>query len=696
MRCFDSGLTEHLIQEFITTGHYAFAEYAIAHWSEHLLSTIRTLVAPDLESLAHSIDVFLKTHFSPTPSTQPIAKRIEETIERFRPETFYNNLGQAIVVLENRKRSDPKAKNPINNLDLEDVLCRIRSLMEKMSSSDETKHNLERIYGVDIFKCSRIDCTSFFEGFSDLDNCRQHQRRHDRQFHCTSEGCVAVQSGFASSIELQRHFKRSHDPSTVPGFPCYRKPSEKDVEQAIKEANLPVIERFLQDKYPGNSLITFLRYQHLPQLLWKTAINHPDDEVLKLLIRHTEIQRPAQRSILRFATAARKIDLVRRFVDEFQNRTGTKGIEWDAVNVAISLNDVDILRILVNNDRLKLSPKNNIEAQYRLSKACESGSLSCVQYFVSECALDPFQHRNSQLNPREAINGYRRRVQLSRESRSRSPLYNAIAAGNKSVIKYLLGLEDVQGFSKPEESKILLTVAATNGYEEIVEMLTNHEGANSKLTEQHYSVKAKLYNAVRYGKEELVKELLPLAGPEYDIPDHNGCSMLMYAALNGLEYTVEYLLEKGADVKRSGNCPEATASTSPNQSALLLAVFNGHTYIVRRLLQCPGIRLGGYIQFRKGQEGVGRSQDIFEVAQLKGYDSISRLLRDHKNDIRVTGTPPQSQHQPDALTNTSSTGEPPALDRDEPGDLSDEEFLKWLVSLSNPDGRTKSEMPEEQ
>ncbi|KAH0563181.1 hypothetical protein GP486_002248 [Trichoglossum hirsutum] len=694
MRCFNSGLAEHVIQEFIETGHYAFAEYAITYWSEHLLGAIRTLEALDLESLAHFIDVFLNTHFSPAPSTQPIPELIEKNIERFRPHTFYDNLGQAIVVLEDRKRSNPKAKDPINNLDLEDVLCRIRSLMEKMSSSEKTKHNLERIHGVNIFKCSRIDCTSFFEGFSNLDDCRQHQRRHDRRFHCTFEGCVAVQSGFASSIGLQRHFERFHDPSSVTGFPCYREPSKDDVKRAIKEANIPVIEQFLQNENPKGHMLEFEPYRTTTKSLWQTAINYPDDEVIGLLIRHTKFQGTrALSSILRLATAAGQTDLVHRFIGDESCHQSRESMAWEAIDVAISHNNVDILRILINNDLLKTSSANLTEAQYRLSRACVSGSLSCVQYFVSECALDPFQHTNSQLSLHiEAQNGIARRTQLSKELRTHSPLYNAIAAGHRSVVKYLLNLEDIQRLSKPEEGGTLLTTAATNGHEEIVEMLTNHKDIISKFLEQNYLIKAKLYNAVRSGKEGLVKELLPQAGPDYDMPDRNGCSMLMYAALNGLEYTVEYLLQKGANVGKIGNCPEATASTSPDQSALILAVFNGHTRVVRRLLQCPGIQVGGYIVPRKGQKKAGRYQNSFQVAELKGHGSISQLLRNHEHDTRIAGMPSQTQHQPSTSTNIGLIEEPPALDRDEPGNSSDGELP---VMPESDDGGTRPEISGE-
>jgi hypothetical protein len=104
----------------------------------------------------------------------------------------------------------------------------------------------------------------------------------------------------------------------------------------------------------------------------------------------------------------------------------------------------------------------------------------------------------------------------------------------KSIIQYLLSLEDDGRFSKPENIDILLTSAAANGREDILEMLVNHYNTVDRLTAERYAIKAKLYNSVRYGKEELAKELLSSAGPDYDVQDDHYCSMLMYAAFNGL------------------------------------------------------------------------------------------------------------------------------------------------------------------
>jgi ankyrin repeat protein len=603
MDCFERGLGERSIQEFITTGHYAFAEYAIVYWPEHLITAVRALDSPDLESLAAAIEVFLKVHFSSTPSTQSVPKTIERAIDKFQPYAFYNNLGQSIALMEDQNRSNLKAETAINNLDIKDVLSRIRSLIEKLSSSETTKQSLQSIYGAKLYKCSRFDCTSFFEGFSNLHDCRQHQKRHERRFRCTLEGCVVAQAGYASSAELQRHLQRSHDPSGFPDFPCFKKPDRGDAMLAIKEGNLPVIERYLQVKLRGDPKEKY--FDAALKLLWERAIAHPDDEVLNLLISHTPFRGTrAQHFILKKATATRQVDLVRRFVGREFNASD---IETQTLNsrgpiiAAISHDDVDILRILVESHFLKTHPHRRKEVQHHLVEACRLSSFSCAQYFVAECGLDPFKHDLREL---------------------RAPFCSAVAAGHKSRSDYLLNLRSDHRLPKPETREDLMKYAATSGFEDIVQMFIDHQFATDELMANKYTVQAKLVNAVRHGKEELVTELLPLAGPDYDVPDRNGCSMLIYAALNGLEHAVEYLLEKGADVNRSGNCPEVHDWTPLDQTALLLATFNGHLPIVRRLLQCPDIHLTSGSVFRDGPI----LHAAMRMAQLKGYTNISRLL----------------------------------------------------------------------
>jgi Ankyrin repeats (3 copies) len=645
MDCFESGLADRHIQEFITAGHYAFAEYAIVYWSEHLLSATRVVEARNLEPLAQLIEVFLKNHFYPTPSAQPVPKPIEKGIEMFQPYAFYNNLGQAIALLENRKLSTSKAETSINNLNFEDHLARVRSLVEKLSSSEKTRQSLERIHGAAMFKCCRIDCKSFYEGFSNLDDYRQHQKSHDRPFHCTFEGCLAAQGGFASLAKLQRHTQRLHDPSQIPGFPCYQEPDKSLVALAVREVNIPVIKRFLGIDAPsGVRSVSAWRCLEV----WKTAVRHPDDEVLDILISLAKSQpgasrwglsRPVHlyRQMIYFATKAGQIDLLRRLVEhEFRNGDTIGAIIGKpAMAVAVSRDNVDILRILMHKD-LSKSKLGVEKGQYLLVEACRSGSFSCVEYFVSECGLDPFQHDypHPHLRKRRRLNSnlaHLRKRKLGRaltDLRLRGPLYNAIAAGHKNIVERLLSFEGDDRFSKPEDTERLLEGAAANGLGDMVEMLANRSFGFDKLIAKHYTVKANLFNAVRSGKVELVSELLPIAGPDYDLPDHNGYSMLMYAALNGLEHAVAYLLQKGADVNRMGNCPEATANASWYQTALLLASVNGHVSVVRQLLQRADIKVRSDLITLETKCRFGRRNPI-DVPLSRGQHTIFKLLKDH-------------------------------------------------------------------
>jgi len=111
-------------------------------------------------------------------------------------------------------------------------------------------------------------------------------------------------------------------------------------------------------------------------------------------------------------------------------------------------------------------------------------------------------------------------------------------------------------------------VGTSNGLEEILENLINRKDRVDESVVNDCRVKAKLYNSVRSGQKQLVQELLLLVESDYDLPDRGGCSMLMYAALNGLEDTVEHLIQKGAHVNHFGNCSEAKGTTGRTQTAI--------------------------------------------------------------------------------------------------------------------------------
>ena len=533
----------------------------------------------------------------------------------------------------------------------------------------------------------RIDCKGFFEGFLERDECQKHQKRHDRQFYCTFEGCVAAKSGFTSSRELERHFERLHDSSGTPSFPCYQIPDYSAVREAIKDANIPVIEKYCQNSLDDAG---YIKYSSTRQWLWELAMKHPDDEVLSLLIPYTNFSKTnAQREILFYAVRAKQVDQVRKFVHGRYHPPRTPGrAEWTrAIAASISLNYVNMLRILVDKQLSTLNPKGLKKMRHHLVDSCISGRLTCVEYLVSECGLDPFKHNNLEQAPRRDLSyssqfrSYRRSNsghQHLRETRGHSALYNAITAGHQNIVKYLLPFRDDQRFSEPEGGQILLKAAASNGFEAILHTIANLKDNVDESVVRNCTIAAKLYNAVRSGKGQLVKEMLPLGELDCDLPDRNGCSLLMYAALNGLDFVVEYVIQKGANVNRSGNCSEVTAQATRTQTALILAAFNGNFSIVKRLLQCPCIELTGWIAPRSGTKEARRGLNIFSVAKLKGYENISQLLENHKQKTKNAGNPSQSQDQLGAHNVIEPIMDPFASNIEELENLSDGESSDLL------------------
>ncbi len=89
--------------------------------------------------------------------------------------------------------------------------------------------------------------------------------------------------------------------------------------------------------------------------------------------------------------------------------------------------------------------------------------------------------------------------------------------------------------------------------------------------------KNSLISAARNGNLEKIKSLLDEKGGDIDIDafDNNNHTALIWASLNGHTQIVRKLLDNGADTDFSDN---------RGHTALILAALNGYIEIVRRLL----------------------------------------------------------------------------------------------------------------
>jgi hypothetical protein len=145
---------------------------------------------------------------------------------------FYWNL---LYVWSHVRRQQDKgviARNDISLNALREVVKRNRELIEKLPPQEF--RDLTTYYGKKQFKCSKLTCFYFHEGFENATTRDKHVNKHDRPFICDVPGCSISEFGFSSNTELDKHkrvfhpemvdqtimFKRVKEPVTSTKFQC--------------------------------------------------------------------------------------------------------------------------------------------------------------------------------------------------------------------------------------------------------------------------------------------------------------------------------------------------------------------------------------------------------------------------------------------------------------------------------------------
>lgn len=72
-----------------------------------------------------------------------------------------------------------------------------------------------QFYGQQLYKCPRIYCIYFHEGFVTMAERDSHVKRHDRSHLCKVIGCLYATLGYPKADDLAKHEKAAH-PETIP------------------------------------------------------------------------------------------------------------------------------------------------------------------------------------------------------------------------------------------------------------------------------------------------------------------------------------------------------------------------------------------------------------------------------------------------------------------------------------------------
>ncbi|KAK3389796.1 hypothetical protein B0H63DRAFT_104197 [Podospora didyma] len=233
------------IESDVVDGFHSFYDYASACWFMHLQNGIRELKSGHnkLTDLRETLETFIEAHWSSTHKPLRYLKRIEDLLAPLKDSEEFDKITQTVGWAKNQSSKDGQAPSADEALDLWRITDRIRAALEKMQAaplSTERQDKLQGFYGTHWFKCPRINCHYYHQGFATADQRKRHIDKHDRPFLCFIEGCHMSRFGCTTSDELKKHLFQYHgidmfDQTDDLEYPD--PPSKKEAPKPAGEAN---------------------------------------------------------------------------------------------------------------------------------------------------------------------------------------------------------------------------------------------------------------------------------------------------------------------------------------------------------------------------------------------------------------------------------------------------------------------------
>ncbi|KAJ2988608.1 hypothetical protein NUW58_g3882 [Xylaria curta] len=218
---FRSDLTDVQREGSTREGCYSFQDYALAKWGHHLDAVIKAGpgLPPDyLADLSQAMSQFVQVYGNELSILEDAEEKIlraKEECRAFSNYNFFETLVKIWAHLSHQQRAHIKERNKLSLPSLAASLKKNRATIESLSDQKQ----LGELYGDYVFKCDRLTCDYFYEGFSDKAARDNHLRRHDRPFHCPVPGCLTSKIGFLTSKDLAKHSREVHsDDASAPTF----------------------------------------------------------------------------------------------------------------------------------------------------------------------------------------------------------------------------------------------------------------------------------------------------------------------------------------------------------------------------------------------------------------------------------------------------------------------------------------------
>lgn len=216
-----------MVLENLYRGYHVVQEYVVSYWMAHLETVMRisSRMASDAqksdaqhewpEDMTAAIANFAERYHDDLEHTVSGRQAIEESGEL----DFLRHLGcfEDLVTLVGHIRSVVSVGDRRDQVSLESLGKAVDFSREILESQGESavatqadRDRLRHWYGAKWYKCSRLTCFYFSEGFESRPAREEHRGRHERPFRCEEQDCTMFYFGFASARELEKHKNEQH------------------------------------------------------------------------------------------------------------------------------------------------------------------------------------------------------------------------------------------------------------------------------------------------------------------------------------------------------------------------------------------------------------------------------------------------------------------------------------------------------
>lgn len=220
--CFALNISDEQMHTYIREGYLSFQDYAVSRWFHHLQTVIETCgeyVSNTTngipKDLCGALDDFTtifghQIHLDEAEDIKWL-QQAGEDCRSFKDPDLNDYLVKLWAhVCKHQRTSDAKKLDKIGIPEMASAVKRNRDQMEEIGKNRRFSAQYETFYGRNHFKCDRLTCPYFHDGFENCKDRDQHIARHERPFQCVVEACDQSNFGFTTNKQLKNHMSSYH------------------------------------------------------------------------------------------------------------------------------------------------------------------------------------------------------------------------------------------------------------------------------------------------------------------------------------------------------------------------------------------------------------------------------------------------------------------------------------------------------